>query len=81
MSKEYYYILACISIINKVIDRGSHGYATRVDGKWEMIPLVEILGWLYKLLEYEYMNNTIQKEIEAHTFDFGRILEEVNKNE
>ncbi len=48
MSKEEKYLLGCLFAVNRLIEDGSTTYAIKVDGKWEIIPWIEIREWIEK---------------------------------
>lgn len=48
MSREDKYLLGCLFAINRLREKGSTEFATKVDGEWETIPWKEICEWIKK---------------------------------
>ena len=48
MTREDKYLLGCLFAINRLQEKGSVEFATKVDGKWETIPWKEIYEWIEK---------------------------------
>lgn len=48
MTREDKYLLGCLFAINRLQEKGSIEFATKVDGKWETIPWKEICEWIEK---------------------------------
>jgi hypothetical protein len=48
MSREDKYLLGCLFAINRLREKGSTEFATKVDGEWETISWKEICEWIEK---------------------------------
>jgi hypothetical protein len=46
MKGEDKYLLGCLFAIHQLQEKGSTSFATKVDGKWELIPWSEICEWI-----------------------------------
>ena len=42
------YASGCLFAINSLIEKGSSNYVIYVNGKWQMIPWLEITEWIEK---------------------------------
>lgn len=48
MTREDKYLLGCLFAINRLREKGSTEFATKVDGEWETISWKEICEWIEK---------------------------------
>ena len=48
MERKDKYLLGCLFAINRLREKGSTEFATKVDGEWETIPWKEICEWIEK---------------------------------
>lgn len=48
MKREDKYLLGCLFAINRLREKGSTEFATKIDGEWETIPWKEICEWIEK---------------------------------
>lgn len=53
MTREDKYLLGCLFAINRLQEKGSTEFATKVDGKWESIPWDEVREWIEKQFAIE----------------------------
>ena len=48
MKREDKYLLGCLFAIHRLQEKGSTSFATKVNGKWVLIPWSEICEWIEK---------------------------------